>query len=214
MKCRKAIFLLFLTFSISCSSNSDRQIIYSASPANQINTPSKIEENSPVPANSPVTCEKFTGDWFAAMFIDIEDEKRMICDGKPCWRNVRGANRFRLSCKKNKIVGEVILVSGHSHNEANTAIFKPTPQTFQEIKTPIKESRIENGSLFLSYIDRRECLSEINVVPKGEFLFGKYTDKDCKRLTSFDGMGENPDIKIKDQTGGILFINQESKNAF
>lgn len=197
----KFIFLLMLFgFSSSCSYNLARQ-----------------EINSAVPENTPDVCEKYVGEWFSNEFPNIEDESKIICGTKPCLSHNIGGAGFRLTCTDGKIKGEVILASSTPHSDANQAIIKnKNPQPIQEITTPLKEGRVEKDSLFLSFIDSRGCLAEINVSPKGEFLLGKFENKDCKKSGVIQEIFNKRgiDMKVDADKGGILLINKNSKIAF
>lgn len=168
----------------------------------------------------PEICEKYAGEWSVLEFPDIQEESKIICGNKPCWQNSRVLTTYLLTCKSKVLTGEVILLSPTAHEEpSNVTPKKPpvTPDKKFEIKVPIKESRIEKDSLFLSFEETtRGCLVEIKVSPKGEFLIGTFENKNCQRPSDLQQMynKNKMNIKIDYDKGGILFVNKQSKTAF
>lgn len=166
---RFVLGFIVLIFSVGCSSK-----ILSE---NQTNI-------SPTPSNTSENCEMFAGRWQSNMFEEAEDEIRMICDGKPCLAHNRGGAGFRLTCNNGKITGVVILSQNTYGMVSNIAVPNKTPVFLEETTAPLKESKVENGVLYLSYISDDaadvDCLKEIIVKQKGNLLVGTYKNSNCE----------------------------------
>jgi hypothetical protein len=178
------VFLLIF-FSVNCSSNIS------------LTTP---EINRALPEDTPEICEKFAGKWFSNSFKDIEDEDKIICGDKPCNKNITSGGGFTLTCTDGKISGEAILMFVSTHTFSNTSVPTEKHEIVEEVKTSLRDIRIENEVLYLSYfygVDK-DCLEEISVSPKGKFLLGKYQTSGCRKPLGYADA----------EKGSILFVKR------
>jgi hypothetical protein len=170
-----SVFLLtLLVLSVSCSSNLlDHKI-------------------TPVlPENTPESCEKFAGRWYSDAFNNAEKEDEIICGDKPCKGGIERGGGFILTCTDGKVSGEAILMSVSTHTFSNISVPIEKHETVEEVKTSLRDIRIENGVLYLSYFYgvNKDCLEEISVSPKGKFLLGKYQTSGCRKPFLFPQKG-------------------------
>lgn len=159
------------------------------------------------PSATPEICEVFAGKWYANMYEETEDESKMICDGQPCLARNRGGVGFRLTCQNGKISGKVILSENTYGIVSNIAVPNRTPIPLEETTTPLKEGRLEDGVLYLSYTsgdaNDPDCLEEFRVKLKGALLVGTYKITGCKPENSEHGKKYEELSRMK-PTGGVV----------